>query len=69
MQTNPHTLNIDIRKSGSQLSLCIVLWSVTPPAQDRLELNPDIRPVKHPTGVERAGGGSEGREVLFDWMD
>lgn len=30
------------------VSPCIVQWSVTTPGQDWLELNPDVKPVKHP---------------------
>lgn len=46
------------------MSLCTVQWSVTPPVQDWLELNPDVIWVKHPSGVERAGGLS-----LIGWTD
>lgn len=52
------------------MALCVIPWSVTPPGQDWLELNPDVRWLKYPAGVERAGGGKrEAREALFDWMD
>lgn len=43
---------------------------MTPQAQDWLELNPHVRWVKHPAGVERLGGGVRGeRFSLIGWTD
>lgn len=46
------------------MSFSTVQWSVSPAVQGWLELNPEVRQVRHPAGVEGVWGLS-----LIGWND